>query len=216
MMEVLMLIDFDPYRLSEEIYAPIMNYKPLDNEAIAMYYHVMAKLEKISAIEVKSQESIDFIDESIQVVIDSYKKSDQIIEHTMDKLIDYTADIQSSSLDFASSLRQLQTLSKVTRRKHSNLIPEDEGSMIRTKDMVITAKRTTAAKNISEPSGKKSPYKFEILKTAKTSLMVPPSSDEKIVELFNLPKNSKIVTNDGQSPFASFFTTGWFEPEPSG
>ena len=32
----------------------------------------------------------------------------------------------------------------------------------------------------------------------------------------NLPKTSKIVTNDGQSPFASFFTTGWFEPEPSG
>ena len=54
-MEVLMLIDFDPYRLSEEIYTPVMNYKPLDNEAIAMYYHVMAKLEKISAIEQKSQ-----------------------------------------------------------------------------------------------------------------------------------------------------------------
>ena len=132
----------------------------------------------------------------------------------MDKLIDYTADIQSSSLDFASSLRQLQTLSKVTRRKHSNLIPEDS-NMIRTKDMVIAAKRTTAAQNVSSISGRKSPYKFEILKTAKTSLMVPPSSDEKIVELFNLPKNSKIVTNDGQSPFASFFTTGWFEPEPA-
>ena len=54
-MEVLMLIDFDPYRLSEDIYTPVMNYKPLDNEAIAMYYHVMAKLEKISAIEEKSQ-----------------------------------------------------------------------------------------------------------------------------------------------------------------
>ena len=54
-MEVLMLIDFDPYRLSEDIYTPIMNYKPLDNEAIAMYYHVMGKLEKISAIEQKSQ-----------------------------------------------------------------------------------------------------------------------------------------------------------------
>ena len=54
-MEVLMLIDFDPYRLSEDIYTPIMNYKPLDNEAIAMYYHVMGKLEKISAVEQKSQ-----------------------------------------------------------------------------------------------------------------------------------------------------------------
>jgi len=161
------------------------------------------------------QNSMDFVEESIQVVIDSYKKSDQIIEHTMDKLIDYTADIQSSSLDFYSALHQLQTLSKVTRRKHSNLIPEDS-NMIRTKDMVIAAKRTTAAQNISSISGRKSPYKFEILKTAKTSLMVPPSSDEKIVELFNLPKNSKIVTNDGQSPFASFFTTGWFEPEPAG
>ncbi len=50
-----MLIDFDPYRLSEDIYTPIMNYKPLDNEAIAMYYHVMTKLEKISDIEEKSQ-----------------------------------------------------------------------------------------------------------------------------------------------------------------
>ena len=50
-----MLIEFDPYRLSEDIYTPIMNYKPSDNEAIAMYYHVMAKLEKISAIEAKSQ-----------------------------------------------------------------------------------------------------------------------------------------------------------------
>ena len=50
-----MLIDFDPYRLSEDIYTPIMNYKPLDNEAIAMYYHVMGKLEKISAVEQKSQ-----------------------------------------------------------------------------------------------------------------------------------------------------------------
>ena len=54
-MEVLMLIDFDPYKLSEDIYTPVMNYKPLDNEAIAMYYHVMAKLEKISAVEQKSQ-----------------------------------------------------------------------------------------------------------------------------------------------------------------
>ena len=54
-MEVLMLIDFDPYRLSEDNYTPVMNYKPLDNEAIAMYYHVMAKLEKISAVEQKSQ-----------------------------------------------------------------------------------------------------------------------------------------------------------------
>ena len=57
-MEVLMLIDFDPYRLSEDIYTPIMNYKPLDNEAIAMYYHVMGKLEKISAIEQKSQAKV--------------------------------------------------------------------------------------------------------------------------------------------------------------
>ena len=53
-----MLIDFDPYRLSEDIYTPVMNYKPLDNEAIAMYYHVMAKLEKISAIEQKSQAKV--------------------------------------------------------------------------------------------------------------------------------------------------------------
>ena len=58
MMEVLMLIEFDPYRLSEDIYTPIMNYKPLDNEAIAMYYHVLAKLEKISAIEAKSQAKV--------------------------------------------------------------------------------------------------------------------------------------------------------------
>ena len=57
-MEVLMLIDFDPYRLSEDIYTPVMNYKPLDNEAIAMYYHVMGKLEKISAIEQKSQAKV--------------------------------------------------------------------------------------------------------------------------------------------------------------
>ena len=60
-MEVLMLIDFDPYRLSEDIYTPIMNYKPLDNEAIAMYYHVMGKLEKISAVEQKSQVKVQEI-----------------------------------------------------------------------------------------------------------------------------------------------------------
>ena len=33
--------------------------------------------------------------------------------------------------------------------------------------------------------------------------------------MFSLPDDAQILTDDGQSPFSAFFSTGWFEKRPA-
>ena len=46
-------------------------------------------------------------------------------------------------------------------------------------------------------------------------LTVPPTTDDLVVEMFSLPDDAQILTDDGQSPFSAFFSTGWFEKRPA-
>ena len=200
-----------------DFYEMLVNYKPVDIEGSYQLLSAfnLFRTDKNGTTEgsIATMEIMARLGSSIKYNFMNY---DKIIDVASDEYLTYSAKRLSRFENVSTKLDALRLMRNVTRAKFSTLIPNEDGHFS-TGEFSVAGKRILADRHAvtKRSTGKISPYKFSLFQTETGTLSVPPTNDDLCVEVFNLPEDAKIHTDDGQSPFAAFFSTGWFEPDPA-